>query len=136
MEKSKPGRRGSAAKGKLIPKDVDKYLAGVPEPARSTLQRLRATIRATAPRQAVETISWGMPMFKYQGLLVGFAAFSDHCSLFPMSASVIVALKNELKGFSTSKGTIRFPVDTPLPAALVKKIVKARLAQNEAKKRR
>ena len=115
---------------------MDKYLAGVPEPARSTLQRLRAMIRAAAPQETVETIAWGMPMFKYQGQLVGFAAFSDHCSLFPMSGSVIVALKKELKKFSTSKGTIRFPLDKPLPAALVKKIVKARVAQNQAKKRR
>jgi uncharacterized protein YdhG (YjbR/CyaY superfamily) len=122
--------------GKTIPHDVDEYLAGVPEPARSTLQRLRATIRAAAPREAVETISWRMPMFKYQGLLVGFAAFSDHGSLFPMSVSVMKAFKKQLKGYSTSKGTIRFPVDKPLPAALVKKIVKARIAQNERKKGR
>ena len=136
MKKSNPGARGSVAKGKANPKEVDEYLAGVPEPARSTLQRLRAMIRAAAPREAVETIRWRMPMFKYKGLLVGFAAFSNHCSFFPMSASVIGAFKNELKGFSTSKGTIRFPVDKPPPAALVKKIVKARIAQSERKKRR
>jgi uncharacterized protein YdhG (YjbR/CyaY superfamily) len=66
-------------------------------------------------------------------VLVWFAAFSDHCSLFP-TASVIEAFKKELKGFSTSKGTIRFPTDKPLPAVLVKKLVKARVAQNERKK--
>jgi uncharacterized protein YdhG (YjbR/CyaY superfamily) len=77
-----------------------------------------------------------MPTFKYKGALLGFAAFSNHCSLFPMSPSVIEAFKNELKGFQTSKGTIRFPVDKPPPAALVKKLVKARIAQNEQKKQR
>ena len=74
-------------------------------------------------------------MFKYKGLLLGFAAFSNHCSVFP-GAAVIAAFKDELKGFTTSKGTIRFPVDKPLPAALVKKLVKARIAQNERAKRR
>jgi uncharacterized protein YdhG (YjbR/CyaY superfamily) len=115
---------------------VDEYLAGVPEPARSTLNKVRAVIRSAAPPEATETISWQMPMFKYKGLLIGFAAFSNHCSLFPMSSSVMAAFKNELKDFSTSKGTIRFPVDQPLPAALVKKLVKARVAENELKKRR
>jgi uncharacterized protein YdhG (YjbR/CyaY superfamily) len=76
-----------------------------------------------------------MPTFKYKGSLVWFAAFSNHCSFFP-TASVIEAFKNELKGFSTSKGTIHFPVDKPLSAALVKKLVKARIAQNERKKQR
>ena len=76
----------------------------------------------------------GIPAFKYKGILLWFAAFPDHCSLFP-KASTIEAFKDELKGYSTSKGTIRFPVDQPLPAALVKKIVKARVAQNEKKKR-
>ena len=77
-----------------------------------------------------------MPMFKYKGLLVGFAAFRNHCSFFPMSLSVMEEFKNELKDFHTSKGTIRFPVDKPLSAALVKKLVKARIAENEQKKQR
>lgn len=136
MKKARSGDRGSAAKGNVIPKDVDEYLASVPEPARSTLKRVRATIRSVVPPEATEVISWRMPMFKYKGLLVGFAAFSNHCSFFPMSSSVIAALKNELKDFSTSKGTIRFPLDKPLAAALVKKLVKARIAQNEQKKQR
>jgi uncharacterized protein YdhG (YjbR/CyaY superfamily) len=88
------------------------------------------------PPQATEAISYGIPMFKYQGLLVGFAAFSKHCSLFPTSMAVMKAFKNELKGYQTSKGTIRFPVDKPLPAALVKKLVKARLAEKERKQSR
>ena len=115
------------------PKTVDEYLAIVPEPARSTLVKVRATIRAAAPPEATENISYGMPMFKYKGMLVGFAAFSKHCSLFP-GAGPIAALRDELKAFPTSKGTIQFPLDKPLPGALVKKLVKARIAENEGKK--
>ena len=92
-------------------------------------------IRSAAPPEATETISYGMPAFKYKGVLVWFAAFSNHCSLFP-TASVVEAFKNELKGFSTSKGTIHFPTDKPLPTALVKKLVRARVSQIESKKRR
>jgi len=136
MKKAKSGDRGPSTKGNAVPKTVDEYLAGVPKPARSTLKKVRAVIRAVVPPEATETISWRMPMFKYKGLLVGFAAFSNHCSLFPCSSSLLASFKNELKGFSTSKGTIRFPVDRPLPAALVKKLVKARVAQNERKKQR
>jgi uncharacterized protein YdhG (YjbR/CyaY superfamily) len=135
MKRVKSGRRSSAAKGSGAPKNVDEYLAGVPEPARSTLNKMRAAIRSTVPPEATETISYGMPAFKHKGVLVWFAAFSTHCSLFP-TAAVIEAFKNELKGFSTSKGTIHFPTDKPLPTALVKKLVKARVAQNESKKRR
>jgi len=119
-----------------VPKDVDEYLAGVPEPARSTLQKVRAAIRAAAPPEATEAISYRIPTFQYKGGLVGFAAFENHCSFFPMSSSVVDAFKDELKGYQTSKGTIRFPVDKPLPAALVKKLVKARIAENERKKQR
>ena len=135
MKKAISGDRGPAAKGNVAPQNVDEYLAGVPEPARSTLNRVRAAIRSALPPEATEAISYRMPMFKYKGLLLGFAAFSNHCSLFPGS-SVIEAFKHELKGFHTSKGTIRFPVDKPLPAALVKKLVKARIAEKEHKKQR
>jgi uncharacterized protein YdhG (YjbR/CyaY superfamily) len=135
MKKVKPGSRSSAAKGNGVPENVDEYLAGVPQPARGTLNKVRAAIRSAVPPEATETISYGIPTFKYKGPLVWFAAFSNHCSLFP-TASVIEAFKKELKGFSTSKGTIHFPTDKPLPTALVKKLVKARIAQNENKKRR
>jgi len=87
------------------------------------------------PAEATEAISYGIPAFKYNGPLVWFAAFSNHCSLFP-GASVIKAFKNELKGYKTSKGTIHFPVEKPLPAGLVKKMVKARLAEKTQKKQR
>lgn len=117
------------------PKNTDEYLASVPEPARSTLKKIRAAILSVVPDEATEAISYGMPSFKYKGALVWFAAFSDHCSFFPGSGSTIAKFQDELKKFQTSKGTIRFPVDKPPPAALVKKLVKARIAQNELKKR-
>ena len=131
MKKGKSSSGGSP-NGRIAAKTVDEYLAGVPEPARSTLNKIRAAIKSAAPAEATEAISYGMPAFKYKGPLIWFAAFSDHCSLFP-TASVIEAFKNELKGFSTSKGTIHFTTDKPLPATLVKKLVKARLAQKEGK---
>jgi uncharacterized protein YdhG (YjbR/CyaY superfamily) len=136
MKKASSGDRASAANSHAAPKDVDEYLAGVPEPARSTLNRVRAAIRSAVPPEATEAISYRMPTFKYRGSLLAFGAFSNHCSLFPMSYSVIDAYKNELQDFHISKGTIRFPLDKPLPATLVKKLVKARVAENERKKRR
>ncbi|MBZ5564686.1 MAG: DUF1801 domain-containing protein [Acidobacteriia bacterium] len=135
MKEVRPGNRGSARKVKGVPKNVDEYLAGVPEPARSTLNKIRAAIRSAVPPEAAETISYRIPAFKYKGVLVWFAAFSDHCSLFP-TASVVEAFRKELKGFPTSKGTIHFPTDKPLPAALIKKMVKMRVAQIESKDRR
>ena len=135
MKKANSGDRGSAPKGNVAPKDVDEYLADVREPARSTLNRIRAAIRSAVPPEATEAISYRIPTFRYKGPLVGFAAFSDHCSFFPMSPSVMEAFQNELQDFHTSKGTIRFPVDKPLSTAFVRKLVKARIAQNESKKR-
>ena len=135
MKNLKSRKSASAAKTKSPPRNVDEYLGRVPEPARSTLNKIRAAIRSAAPPEATETISYGMPAFKHNGILVWFAAFSNHCSLFP-TAAVIEALKNELRGFRVSKGTVQFPTDKPLPAALVKKIVKLRVAQNESRKRR
>ncbi|HET9180229.1 MAG TPA: DUF1801 domain-containing protein [Terriglobia bacterium] len=135
MKKLKSGKGAAVAKAKGPAKNVDEYLAGVPEPARSTLQKVRATIRSAAPPEATETISYGMPALKHNGILVWFAAFSNHCSLFPTS-SVIEALKDELRGLHISKGTVQFPTDKPLPAALVKKMVKLRVTQNEDRKRR
>jgi uncharacterized protein YdhG (YjbR/CyaY superfamily) len=123
------------AKAGGAPKDTDEYLAAVPEPARSTLKKIRAAIRSAVPVEATEAISYGMPSFKYKGALVWFAAFSDHCSFFPGSGRVIATFQDELEKFQTSKGTIRFPMDKPLSAALVKKIVKARIAENELRKK-
>lgn len=118
-------------RGKPTPKSVDEYLAGVPEPARSTLQQIRAVIRSVVPTETTEVISYGIPMFKYKGMLVGYAAFAKHCSLFPTGSGVLKKFEKDLKNFPTSKGTIRFPVDKPLPTALLKKIVKTRVAENE-----
>jgi uncharacterized protein YdhG (YjbR/CyaY superfamily) len=134
MTKRKSPNSSAATKRPASPKSVDEYLARVPEPARGTLEKIRAAIRAAAPSGATETISYGIPAFKYDGILVWFAAFAKHCSLFP-TASVIEAFKNELKPHTISKGTIQFPIDKPLPDALVKKMVRARVAQIESKKR-
>ncbi len=135
MKEAKSVSRSSAAKRKTSPKSVDEYLSGVPEPARSSLSKMRAAIRSVVPSAATETISYGIPAFKTDRVLVWFAAFSEHCSLFP-TAVVIEGFKNELKGFSTSKGTVHFPTNAPLPTGLIKKLVKARVAQCESKKRR
>jgi uncharacterized protein YdhG (YjbR/CyaY superfamily) len=132
----KKANSGSARKRNVARKNTDEYLAAVPEPARSTLTRIRAVIRSAVPPEATEVISYRIPTFRYKGPLVGFAAFPNHCSFFPMSSSVLERFENDLQGLETSKGTIRFPVDKPLSAALVKKVVKARIAQNELKKQR
>jgi uncharacterized protein YdhG (YjbR/CyaY superfamily) len=134
MKRGKSTKRGSATKGRGTPKSVDEYVAGVPKPILGAFDKLRAAVRSAVPPEATETISYGMPAFKHTEVLVWFAAFSGHCSLFP-TASVIEAFKKELKGFPTSKGTIQFPADKPLPTALIKKIVKARVAQVRSKKR-
>jgi uncharacterized protein YdhG (YjbR/CyaY superfamily) len=134
IRKSKSGNRHSPAKATGSQKDVDKYFAAAPGAARSSLNKMRATIRSAVPKQATEIISYGIPAFEHKGVLVWYAAFSNHCSLFP-TAAVIEAFKAELKGFSTSKGTIKFPPDKPLPIALIKKLVKARVKQVEGKKR-
>jgi uncharacterized protein YdhG (YjbR/CyaY superfamily) len=133
MKRAKPTTHRSAPKAGEAPKNIAEYLAGIPEPGRSTLNKIRAAISSAVPPEATETISYRIPAFKYKGILVWFAAFSDHCSLFP-TASIVEAFKNELKGYSISRGTIHFPVDQPMPAALVKKIAKARVAQKEKKR--
>ena len=118
------------------PRNPDEYLASLAEPARTTLAKLCAAIRSVVPPETTEGMSYGLPAFLYKGSLVCFGAFSDHCSLFPMSAALVEAYKKELQRFDTAKGTIRFPLDKPLPTTLVKKIVKARVAQNALKKQR
>jgi uncharacterized protein YdhG (YjbR/CyaY superfamily) len=118
-------------------KAVDKYLAAVPEPARSTLKKLRALLRAAAPREATEALGYGMPTFRYDNAgLAGYAAFVKHCSYFPMSSAVIEKLRDELRPFETSKGGFRFPLHQPPPATLVKKLVVSRLADIQRKNAR
>ncbi len=116
-----------------IPKTVEEYIADVPEPQRSTLQKVRAVIQSVLPAEATECISYRIPCVKYQGMLLGYAAFAEHCSLFGMSGTLLGPFKEELKKYSTSKGTIRFPVDKPLPATLIKKLVKHAIAEKNAK---
>ena len=129
MKKS-PRRRGS--KKRVTPSDdkaVARYFSLLHEPTKTTLQSVRAAILSACPKSTTETLSYGIPTFKHNGSIVAIAAFKDHCSLFPMSYFVIDKFRAQLDRFEISKGTVRFPVDKPLPAALLKQIVKARLAQ-------
>ena len=124
--------RKGAARAKVT--NIDEFIEAGPDEARATLKELRRVIRSAAPK-ATEAISYGVPVFKHQGLLVGFSVYKDHYSFFVMGTSVMHAFKNELEPYDTSKGTIRFPLDRPLPFALVRKIVKARLLENESRSR-
>lgn len=112
---------------------VDAYLASVGADQRAALERLRKQIRAAAPK-AEECMSYGMPAFRHGGrLLVAFSASANHCSFFPMNGTTVAAHKAELAAFGTSKGTIRFTPEKPLPAALVRRIVRERIAENAAR---
>lgn len=113
-------------------KDVDSYLAALPKEVRAALEQLRKTIKSAAP-EAEETVSYGVPMFKFHGPLVSFGAATNHCAFYVQSPAVMDAHKEELKTYDTSKGTIRFQANEPLPVALVKKLVKARIAENTAR---
>lgn len=120
----------------VTPSGVDDYLAALPEEPRTALEQLRGMIKAAAP-EATETISYQMPAFKDHGrMLVYYAAFKDHCSLFPASRAVLDALGDELKPYFTGKGTIRFRAGDPIPGTLVEKIVRARLEENAAHRHR
>lgn len=110
---------------------VDDYLAALPPEQRAALEKIRRTIRAAAPK-AEECISYGMPAFRLGGKpLVAYGATSRHCAFYPMSATTVGSFEAELSGYSTSKGTIRFSADKPLPAALVRKLVKARIVESQ-----
>jgi uncharacterized protein YdhG (YjbR/CyaY superfamily) len=119
---------------KKAPKTVNAYLAALNPEKRAALQQLRRTILAAAPK-AEECISYKIPAFRLDGrMLVWFAAASSHCSFFP-GARPIAVHKQDLKAYKTSKGTVRFTPDKPLPAALVRKLVKTRIAENRARLR-
>lgn len=107
---------------------VDDYFAMVPAQARNMLEKIRSAIRSVVPKDAEEVISYRMPAFRRKKIIVWYAAFSEHCSLFP-TAAVIEEFKNELRGCKISKGTIQFQLDKPLPVPLIKRIVKARVAE-------
>ena len=109
---------------------VDDYFASVPSPARDMLEKLRSVIRSVVPHDATEVISYRIPAFRGKKIIVWYAAFSGHCSLFP-TAAVIERFKDELKDFTVSKGTIQFPLGKPLPNALIRRIVKARVTESE-----
>ena len=132
MRKKSPGDAAPTKQESGAPQTVDEYMNGLSEPALGKLVKMRALIRSVVPAEATEIISYGIPAFKHKKVLVWFAAFSNHCSLFP-TAAVVGALKDELKGLEISKGTIQFPMDKPLPAALIKRIVKTRLDQLDSK---
>jgi len=115
---------------RVKPESADDYLAALPDDKRAALARLRKLIQAAAP-QAAEPISYQIPVYKYHGMLVGFAAFKNHCSFFVMSTSVMKAYAEELEKYDGAETTVHFAADKPLPAALVKKLVKARILENE-----
>ncbi len=113
------------------PKTIDEYLAALSDDKRAALEKLRKAIQAAAPK-AEECISYQLPAFRQNRMLVAFGATAKHCAFYLMSSSIVEAHTDELTGYDTSKGTIRFQADKPLPAALVRKLVKARIAENEA----
>jgi uncharacterized protein YdhG (YjbR/CyaY superfamily) len=111
------------------PRRVDDYLAAQDAHSRAALQKVRRAIRAAAPK-AEECFSYGMPAFRLNGkLIAGFRAAANHCSYHPMSGHTVATLHAQLAGYDTSPGTIRFPARAPLPATLVRKLVKARIAE-------
>ena len=111
--------------------DPEAYLARLDPAKRATLEKVRRAIRAAAP-EAEEGMSYGMPAFILGKPIAGYAAGADHCAYYPMSGEITTALAADLRGYETSKGAIRFPIGKPLPAALIRKLVKARLAEIDA----
>jgi uncharacterized protein YdhG (YjbR/CyaY superfamily) len=118
----------STQKKSSRPNTVDEYFDRLSEPALTALHKMRSAIRSVLPKDATETISYNIPAFKLRKMIVWYAAFSHHTSLFPTN-SVLEQFKDDLRGFVTSKGTIQFSLEKPLPLPLIKKLVKARLQQ-------
>ena len=113
--------------------EIDDYIAKLDEPKRATLQKLRQTILDMLP-DAEEVISYGMPAFRLNGkVIVGFAAFKNHLAYLPHSGSVFNELRDELAGYTSTEGSLHFPIDKPLPKALVRKLIAVRLSQVEPK---
>src|SRR5215213_2282419 len=117
---------------KVPAKNVDEYLRSFTGKQLETLEKVRKAIKAAAPK-AEEVISYGIPGYKLNGLVAYFAGFKNHCSYFPASYAVMNKFKEDLKPYDVSKGTIHFPIDKPLPASLIRKMVKAKLKENETK---
>ena len=117
----------------MTPRGIDEYLAALDEPKRATLQTLRQTIRGVIP-DAEECISYGLPAFRLEGkVIAGFAAFKNHLAYLPHSGSVFSALRDDLAGYTYTNGSLHFPIDKPLPKALVKKLIAVRLRQIKAR---
>ncbi len=113
----------------MAPDEIDRYLAGLDEPQRSTLETLRASIMELVP-EAEQCIAYGVPAFKVQGKTVaGFAAFKNHLSYLPHSGSVLATVADDVAPDETSKGSLRFAIDKPLPKRLVKKLIRTRLEE-------
>jgi uncharacterized protein YdhG (YjbR/CyaY superfamily) len=127
ISKIRPASPASDAKAVAL------YFSRLPEPARTTLQSVRAAIISACPKDTTEAISYGIPTFKHNGAICAIATFKNHCSLFPMSYFVIDKFRSALARFEVSEGTIRFPTDKPLHTSLLKKIIKARLLQMSEK---
>lgn len=118
---------------KMDPQTIDEYIVTFPEDVQKRLEKIRQTIRKAAP-EAKEVISYQMPAFRQNGILVHFGAFTNHISFFP-TPSAIVAFEKELQPYETSKGTIKFPLDKPIPFDLITKVVKYRVKENLEKKK-
>ena len=125
--------RAKKSSGKA--KTVDEYLANLDASSREHVEQLRAIIKRIVPADALEVISYGIPAFRTNRVLVWYAGFSKHCSLFP-GAAIIARFRDDLKGYTVSKGTVQFPLDRKLPSALIKALVKARVAEATSTSRR
>ena len=123
--KRRAAKTKTSPEKKRAPQTVEEYFAAIPEPARSALTQIREAIRSVVPPEATEIISYRIPAFKHKKVLVWYAAFANHCSLFP-TAALIDTFKDELKDFSTAKGTVHFPLDHPMPVDLIQRMVKER----------
>lgn len=114
-------------------KAIAAYLASAPESARKMLEEIRIIVRGAVPAGAAEVFGYGMPGFEYKGRLLFYGAFKSHCGFYPGSPPMMKSLAEELKGYKTTKGAVQFPLGKPVPKALVKKIVKLRVKENEAR---
>lgn len=112
---------------------IDKYLADVPDDYRMALEKLRITILKNAPKGTEETIGYGIPIFKWNGALIGFASFKKHCSLFSCSGSALKKMKSDFKDFKGTLSAVHFTPEKPVPVALVKKLIKIRVEETKAK---
>jgi uncharacterized protein YdhG (YjbR/CyaY superfamily) len=132
--KKVPAKKKTVKGAAADAKGVAEYIAGIPESSRSTFDALRAAVRQAAPKDAEEVLSYGIAALRTEKVLVWYAAFAQHCSLFP-TASVLAQFKEELSGYKVSKGTVQFPSEEPLPVALVKKLVRQRVAEAQGTKK-